>query len=150
MHAPKRILLVEDNELDIELARLVFEERGLEGEVAVARDGQEALDYLRREGPFLARPGGEPALVLLDLNMPRVSGYQVLSAVKGDPELQHLPVVVFSTSTTASDREACARLGANDYVTKPASFETFLSTVRDLTLTYLQGVWPRGLHSAPS
>ncbi|AFZ66198.1 response regulator [Deinococcus peraridilitoris] len=133
--AAHRILLVEDNELDIELAQLVFQERGLDGQVAVARDGQEALDYLRRRGVFESRPEGHPALVLLDLNMPRVSGFQVLSSVKNDPDLRHVPIVVFSTSKV--DRTACEELGADDYVPKPSSFEAFLSTMQDLTNTWL-------------
>lgn len=137
MYSAQHILLVEDNELDIELARLVFQERGLEGELTVARDGQEALDYLRREGEYEARPEGHPALVLLDLNMPRVSGYQVLSSVKRDPALWHVPIVVFSTSNF--DQDVCARLGADDYVPKPGNFDEFLKTVHDLTHTWLDG-----------
>ncbi|WP_019587876.1 response regulator [Deinococcus apachensis] len=127
---PKHLLLVEDNEHDVELARAALEESEVRCEVTVARDGQEALDLLRGAG-------SQPDLVLLDLNMPRVSGHEVLRAVKGDAALRHVPVVVFTTSNEASDRDACAAAGADDYVLKPGRFEGLVEAVNRLGRRWL-------------
>ncbi|GBF06228.1 response regulator containing a CheY-like receiver domain and an HTH DNA-binding domain protein [Deinococcus aerius] len=132
---PKHLLLVEDNEHDVELARAALDESEVRCEVTVARDGQEALDLLRGGG------SRQPDLVLLDLNMPRVSGHEVLRAVKGDATLRHVPVVVFTTSNEVSDRDACTAAGADDYVLKPGRFDQLVEAVdrlgrRWLTLTF--------------
>ncbi len=128
--ALKHLLLVEDNEHDVELARAALAESDVRCEVRVARDGQEALDLLR---------GAEqrPDLVLLDLNMPRVSGPEVLRALKGDAALRDVPVVVFTTSNEARDREACAVAGADDYVLKPGRFDQLVETVNRLGQRWL-------------
>lgn len=137
MAPTRRILLVEDNENDVELARLAFAERGLEADVTVARDGQEALDYLYGEGPHTGRGEEAPALVLLDLNMPRVSGYEVLRRVKEHPRLRTVPVVVFTTSDAAGDRRLCDALGADAYLVKPFDFSSFVDVVGELATTWL-------------
>lgn len=127
---PKHLLLVEDNEHDVELARAALEESEVRCRVSVARDGQEALDLLRGEGH-------QPDLVLLDLNMPRVSGHEVLRALKGDAALRHVPVVVFTTSNEALDREACAAAGADDYMLKPGRFDQLVEAVNRLGRRWL-------------
>lgn len=134
---PHHVLLVEDDQFDVELARLAWAESALSGEPEVVRDGQDALNYLRREGQYHSRVAGEPRLVLLDLNMPRVSGLELLGALKRDPELRHLPVVVFTTSDERRDREACAALGADDYLIKPSNFERFVGLLNDLAARWL-------------
>lgn len=117
------VLLVEDNEADALLVEESF--RGLRGVrlIHVARDGFEALTYLRREGPY--QRAARPHLVLLDINMPRMDGYGVLEAMKSDPALQVIPVVVLTTSGREEDVAACYRSGANSYVHKPADFQQF-------------------------
>ncbi|AFZ67093.1 response regulator [Deinococcus peraridilitoris] len=107
------ILLVEDNPLDVELAMIAFEECGLQRQVIHKSDGHEALEYLTHQ------PGPLPRLVLLDLNMPRVNGFEVLQAMKQHATYQHVPVVVFTTSETDTDRERCYELGADDFLHKP-------------------------------
>lgn len=128
--ATKHLLLVEDNEHDVELARAALAESDVHCEVTVARDGQEALDLLRGAGQ-------RPDLVLLDLNMPRVSGPEVLRALKGDAVLRDVPVVVFTTSNEARDREACTVAGADDYVLKPGRFDQLVETVNRLGQRWL-------------
>ncbi|WP_027482745.1 response regulator [Deinococcus pimensis] len=132
-----RILLVEDNELDVELARLAFAARGLDGDVTVARDGQEALDYLHAEGEHAGRPDHVPSLVLLDLHMPRLSGYEVLRRVKADPRLKSVPIVVFTTSDADFDRGLCDELGADAYLCKPFDFLGLVDVVDRLASTWL-------------
>ena len=138
-----RILLVEDNEFDIELARTAFDAIGLPGEPIVTRDGQEALDYLRREGEFAEPHPPSPQLVLLDLHMPRLDGLDVLRSVKQDQRLRDIPVVVFTTSNAPADRAACAALGADDYQVKPNDFGEFLTLVQLLTSRWLAPSDPR-------
>jgi CheY-like chemotaxis protein len=137
----QRILLVEDNEFDIELARLAFAASGYADEVDVARDGQEALDYLEdRLTP--GAPHHRPALVLLDLNMPRVSGHDLLVRLKGNPAYRDVPVVVLTTSDEAIDRDQCARLGVEEYRRKPFDFDEFVETVGQITARWLGGAAP--------
>lgn len=127
---PAEILLVEDNPADIRLTQEVFEEIGLQHHVHVARDGEEALAMLRREGAHAALP--EPDLVLLDLNLPRKDGREVLAEIKSDVRLNHIPVVVLSTSRAERDVVACYHLHANCYLQKPVDFEAFASLIRGL------------------
>lgn len=126
----KHLLIVEDNPHDLELARTALELSEVECEVQVARDGQEALDLLRQAE-------GLPDLVLLDLNMPRVSGHEVLQRVKNDELLRRVPVVVFTTSSEPSDQAACAAAGADDYVVKPGGFEDLIETLNALGRRWL-------------
>lgn len=131
------ILLVEDNVLDVELAFMSFDDHGWSETVTVARDGQEALDYLNRQGDFAARPASDPDLVLLDLNMPRVNGYDVLRQVKADEQLRHIPVVVLTSSNDAGDRELCIRLGADAYTVKPFNYDRFVASVGERARAWL-------------
>lgn len=124
------ILLVEDNPADIRLTQEVFDEIGVPHRLHVARDGEEALAMLRRQGEHAGVP--EPDLVLLDLNLPRKDGREVLSEVKNDPALNHIPVVVLSTSRAERDVLACYHLHANCYLQKPVDFEAFATLIRGL------------------
>jgi CheY-like chemotaxis protein len=132
------LLLVEDDPNDVFMATLAFEAVGLDREVAVTSDGRDALDFLQRTGRHTERPAGFPQLILMDLNMPRMNGFELLSAVKHDASLAHITVVVFTTSGTQRDREACAALGAEDYLVKPHDFQEFVNLVGHLTTRWLQ------------
>lgn len=124
----KMILLVEDNPDDLELAQIALRESGLEKEALVARDGQEAIDLL-----FDAdRQRGEsfPGVVLLDLKLPRVSGFEVLKRMREEERTRYLPVVVMSSSREERDLRECYRLGANSYIQKSLDFGEFLESVR--------------------
>lgn len=128
----KRILLVEDSAADAELAMLGLAEYHLANEVLHARDGVEALDYLCRRGAFADRPPGHPALVLLDLKMPRLDGTEVLRQMKADPELRMIPVVVMTSSREEGDLHRTYALGANAYVVKPVKFHEFVDAVKQV------------------
>lgn len=132
------MLLVEDDPNDVFMATLAFEATGLDKEVAITSDGKDALDFLYRSGRHAERPVGLPQLILMDLNMPRMNGVELLKAVKYDEALAHIPVVVFTTSGAERDREACAALGAEDYLVKPGAFQDFVSLVGNLTSRWLQ------------
>lgn len=128
------ILLVEDSPNDVELTLSALGESGLANEVIWVQDGQEALDYLYRQGTFAGRPEGNPAVVLLDVKMPRVDGLQVLAKVKGDPLLKTTPVVMLTSSREESDVVKSYGLGVNAYVVKPVAFTDFVSALRELGL----------------
>lgn len=130
----KRVLLVEDSENDAALALAAFEEANLAHEVAVVRDGQEALDYLYRQGAYAERPEGHPAVVLLDLKLPRLDGLQVLERIKGDAALRMIPIVMLTSSGQESDLARSYGLGANAYVVKPVSFPAFTLALRQIGL----------------
>ncbi|AWN23626.1 response regulator [Deinococcus irradiatisoli] len=123
MQASGRILLVDDNPNDLELAMIAFEKSGRSPEVLVARSGQEALRVLRQG------EGRLPDVVMLDLNMPQMDGLSVLSAIRSQPDLEGLPVVMLSTSREERDIRACYERGASAYVVKPVEFEQFLTTL---------------------
>jgi CheY-like chemotaxis protein len=125
----KRILLVEDSEADIELTLSALAGHRLANEVVVARDGAEALDYLLRQGAYAGRTGGNPAVVLLDLKMPRVDGLEVLARVKSDPALRSIPIVMLTSSREEPDLVESYRLGVNAYVVKPVDFTQFVSAI---------------------
>jgi CheY-like chemotaxis protein len=128
----KRILLAEDDANDVELTVAALAEFHLANEVVVARDGAEALDYLYRRGSFAARPQGHPAVVLLDLKMPKVNGLEVLRQVKADPNLKSIPIVMVTSSREEADLVQSYELGANAYVVKPVDFQDFVRAVKDL------------------
>lgn len=132
-----RILLAEDSAQDIELTLNALAEHNLTKSVTVARDGAEALDYLCKRGKFSGRENGNPALLLLDLKMPKVDGLEVLRTVKSDPRLRTIPVVVLSSSREEQDVVRSYELGVNAYVVKPVEFEKFLRAVRDLGLFWM-------------
>ena len=127
----KRILLVEDDPKDVELTLAALSEHNLANEVAVARDGVEALDYLYRRGSFAQRPSGNPVVIMLDLKMPRVDGVQVLQQIKEDEQLRLIPVVVLTSSRESMDLKACYQLGVNAYVVKPVRFIEFVEAVKE-------------------
>jgi CheY-like chemotaxis protein len=128
----KPILLVEDDLRDQELTMLALERSQLANDVVLVRDGAEALDYLRREGEHADRAEGNPALVLLDLKLPKVNGLEVLEAVRSNPSLRSVPVVMLTSSQEESDLVRSYELGVNAYVVKPVDFKQFVSAVSDL------------------
>jgi CheY-like chemotaxis protein len=129
---PRRILLAEDNPNDVELTMAALAEINLANDVVVVRDGAETLDYLFRRNGYADRPTGNPAVVLLDLKMPKVDGLEVLSAIKADDTLRTIPVVMLTSSREEQDLARSARLGANAYVVKPVDFRDFIDAVRQL------------------
>jgi CheY-like chemotaxis protein len=128
----KPILLVEDNPKDVELTLVALQRSRLANEVIVLRDGAEALDYLRCEGEHCQRAKGNPAVVLLDLKLPKVDGLQVLSAIKNHETLRQVPVVMLTSSREESDLLKSYQLGVNAYVVKPVAFDDFLRAVQEL------------------
>lgn len=128
----KPILLVDDSAADVALAMEALDELELADHVAVARDGEQALAFLRRAGAHAARPEGLPCVVILDVKMPKMNGFDVLSAIRADPELARVPVVMLSTSNDRDDVERSYALGANGYVVKSLGFEDFSGRLRDL------------------
>jgi CheY-like chemotaxis protein len=138
------ILLVEDNPDDVELTRIAFAEAGIDGRLAVVRDGAEALDYLFARGAYADRAGAPlPAIVLLDLNLPKLDGREVLQGIRGDDRTRNLPVVVLTTSDEPFDVEASYALGVNSYIRKPVDFDQFVSVVKQIGLYWLVLNQPR-------
>lgn len=127
-----KILLVEDNPYDVELTLTALREINLANEVVVARDGQEALDYLYQEEEFAGRPDGNPLVVFLDLKMPGVDGFEVLRRVKGDMELKIIPIVVLTSSREEKDIGESYNLGVNAYIVKPLDFEKCVQVLKEL------------------
>ena len=130
----KRILLAEDNENDVELTLTALGENHLANEVVVVRDGSDAWDFLCHEGRFAGRNGGNPAVVLLDLKMPKVDGLELLHRMRQDPRFRTVPVVVLTSSREETDIVQSYRLGVNAFVVKPVAFEEFVEAVRHLGL----------------
>jgi CheY-like chemotaxis protein len=127
-----RILLVEDDPKDVELTLTALEEYNLANEVVVARDGEEALDYLYSRGNFTTRSGDNPAVLLLDLKLPKINGLEVLQQVKTDEKLKMIPVVVLTSSHEEKDMVASYTLGVNAYVVKPVDFHEFVNAIKEL------------------
>src|SRR5208282_5676973 len=128
----RRILLVEDKAKDVELTLGALEEHRLANGVAVVRDGVEALDYLYARGKFAGRSDGDPAVVLLDIKMPRMDGLEVLRRVKADPQMKEIPIVMLTSSREEPDLKEAYELGVNAYVVKPVGFEQFTEAVRQV------------------
>jgi CheY-like chemotaxis protein len=130
MNTPQNILLVEDNPMDVDLALRAFKRRRLVNTIEVARDGEEALACLARW------EAGEtpPALVLLDLKLPRVDGLEVLRQLKAHPRFRNIPVVVLTTSAESADVRAAYELGANSYIVKPVDFDKFVEVAEHIDL----------------
>lgn len=124
------ILLVEDNAGDVRLTQEALREGKVKNNLNVARDGAEALRFLRREAPFENAP--QPDLILLDLNLPRLDGREVLREIKADPALRVIPVVVLTTSSADADIVRSYQLHANCYITKPVDLEQFISVVKSI------------------
>ena len=127
-----RILIVEDDPKDVELTLTALEEYKLANEVVVTRDGEEALDYLYCRGNFKKRSSNNPAVLLLDLKLPKVNGLEVLQQVKSDEKLKMIPVVVLTSSREEKDLVASYKLGVNAYVVKPVDFHEFVNAIKEL------------------
>jgi CheY-like chemotaxis protein len=127
-----RILLVEDDPKDVELTLTALEDYKLANEVVVAHDGAEALDYLYRRGNFANRSTDNPAVLLLDLKLPKVDGLEVLQQIKADATLKLIPVVVLTSSHEERDMVTSYKLGVNAYVVKPVDFHEFVNAVKEL------------------
>ncbi|WP_328744296.1 response regulator [Streptomyces sp. NBC_00285] len=136
--SPIDVLLVEDDPGDELMTREAFEDNKIGNTLHVVRDGEEALDFLYRRGEHTDAP--EPDLILLDLNLPKYDGRQVLEKIKSDPELSHIPVVVLTTSAAEEDILRSYRLHANAYVTKPVDLDQFIAAVRQIDDFFVQVV----------
>jgi CheY-like chemotaxis protein len=128
----KRILLAEDSERDVELTLAALAEHNLANEVVVARDGEEALDYLYHRGKFTGHANGQPVVVLLDLKMPKLDGLEVLHQMRTDPVLKHVPVVMITSSREEQDLLRSYQLGVNAYVVKPMDFQQFVESIKQV------------------
>lgn len=128
----KPILLVEDNPNDLELTLIALEKSQLANEVVITRDGAEALDYLMCRGEFADRIQGNPAVVLLDLKLPKVDGLEVLDHIRHTPGLNSVPVVMLTSSKEEQDLLRSYELGVNAYVVKPVDFQDFVKAISDL------------------
>ena len=124
------VLLVEDDDGDVLMTREAFEHHKIRNKLHVVRDGEEALQFLHREGPHADAP--RPGLILLDLNLPRRDGREVLAELKADPELRVIPVVVLTTSEAEEDILRSYSLHANAYVSKPVDFDRFVDVIRQI------------------
>lgn len=131
------ILLVEDNPDDCELAELAFQESGLTPEVKIARDGEEALNYLFSQNDSGKGEPFVPSLVLLDLKLPKINGFEVLRRLRANPDTQFVPVVVMTTSGEPEDLVNSYNLGCNSYIRKPVDFTQFQATIRQLAIYWL-------------
>jgi CheY-like chemotaxis protein len=132
----RTILLAEDNANDVELTLAALRHNHVINDVVVVRDGADALDYLYRRNGFARRAAGNPALVLLDLKMPKVDGLDVLRQVKTDPQLRTIPIVILTSSREEQDLVTTYNLGVNAYVVKPVEFTEFIDAVK-----LLGGFW---------
>jgi len=126
------ILLADDNEDDLELEQRALGLYRLANDIVVVRDGAEALDFLYRRGEFSNRNPADPLVFLLDINMPKVNGVEVLQQMKRDPKLRYIPVVMLTSSRQGPDVEQCYNLGANAYVVKPVDFAQFADAVKTI------------------
>ena len=138
MKPDKVILLVEDNPDDVDLTRRAFRRSGIANELVVVEDGEEALRYFRGKGAYAARDVSElPALVLLDLNLPRISGLELLRQLRADARTRRLPVVILTSSKEDQDVAAGYDLGVNSYTRKPVDFAQFARSIERLGLYWL-------------
>lgn len=128
----KTILLAEDNPMDVELTLEALSENNLANNVVVVKDGVEAMEYLNAEGPYENRPEGNPAVLLLDIKMPRMNGMEVLTAIRANDKLRSIPVVMLTSSREEPDLKKCYELGVNAYVVKPVAFKEFLEAVKHI------------------
>jgi CheY-like chemotaxis protein len=140
------ILLVEDNPRDLELTLAALAKCQLANDIVVARDGAEALDFLYSRGEFADRAPGDPAVVLLDLKLPKIDGLEVLEQVKGDPHQRQIPVVMLTSSREERDLLRSYELGVNAFVVKPVDFNAFFEAIQDLGMFWaiLNEPPPRG------
>jgi CheY-like chemotaxis protein len=137
-HRAAEILLVEDNEADARLADEALKESGTSSRLHLVEDGIQAMEFLRQEGQYADAP--RPDVVLLDLNMPRMDGREVLAAVKGDPDLRSIPIVILSTSSAERDVEETYDLHANCFITKPLELDRFIEVIHQIEQFWLNTV----------
>jgi CheY-like chemotaxis protein len=128
----KSILFAEDNPQDAELVMEALDEHKLANRLTLVKDGVEAMEYLRCEGKYTGRKPGNPAVVVLDIKMPRMDGIEVLRAIRSDPALKLIPVVMLTSSLEQQDRIRSYELGSNAYVVKPVKFSDFIAAVKQL------------------
>jgi CheY-like chemotaxis protein len=133
---PGDVLLVEDNPSDVYLTQVAFRRSRTESQIHVVEDGLQAMAFLRRELPYDSAP--RPDLVLLDLNLPRMDGHKVLQAMKDDPDLRSIPVIVLTTSTAEADITRCYENHANCYIAKPVDFDEFERVVLEIESFWFQ------------
>lgn len=131
-----QILLVEDNEGDILLTLEAFKELKVKSKVDVVKDGAEAIEFLKRQGQYAG--SSAPHLILLDINMPRLNGIEVLDFIKNDAKLKKIPVVMLTTSSAESDITACYEKSANCFITKPLDFDSFVDVVQSIELFWFR------------
>jgi CheY-like chemotaxis protein len=146
-----RVLLVEDDPRDVELTLTALGESNLANEVVVTRDGEQALDYLYCRGEFSTRVNDNPAVMLLDLKLPKIDGLEVLRQIKSDERLKLIPVVVLTSSHEERDLIRSYRLGVNAYVVKPVDFHEFLNAIKELGVFWalINQPPPASLRNAP-
>ncbi|MDQ2136675.1 response regulator [Alcaligenaceae bacterium A4P071] len=132
MNDLRPILLVEDNSNDIELTLAALKQCNIANEVTVVRDGAEALDYVYRKGTHAKRPAGDPAVILLDLKLPKVDGLEVLERLKTDPEQRQIPIVMLTSSREERDLVRSYQFGVNSFVVKPVEFSEFFEAIQSL------------------
>jgi CheY-like chemotaxis protein len=128
----KTILLVDDNMMDVELTLEALGEYNLANNVVVAKDGVEAMDFLNCSGKFKDRKPGNPAVIMLDIKMPRMNGIEVLAAIRADENLKSIPIVMLTSSREEPDLKRCYELGVNAYVVKPVDFRDFVDAVKNI------------------
>ncbi len=129
---PVEILLVEDSESDLQLTLRALKKANVTNRIEVARDGEEALDFMLARGPHAGRPGENPRLVLLDLKLPKVDGLDVVRALKHDPRTRSVPIVILTSSKEQRDIVESYDLGVNSYIVKPVDFDGFMKAVMEL------------------
>lgn len=132
MTALRRILLAEDDQRDVELTLAALDEISLANKVDVVNNGEEALDYLFKRGTYKNRAHTNPAVVVLDVKMPKVDGLEVLKQIKKSKKLRTIPVVILTSSKMESDLIASYNLGANAFIVKPVQFEEFMKTIKEI------------------
>jgi CheY-like chemotaxis protein len=132
----RSILLVEDNAGDVRLTREALREADVSADLVAVPDGEQAMDFLRKEGDHVE--AARPDLILLDLNLPKKNGLEVLEEIKGDPELRRTPVIMLTTSSSARDVAACYDRGVNCYVVKPLDLDEFTGLVREINRFWLE------------
>jgi len=130
MREPRPILIAEDNPNDVELTLAALADHNLANQVVVVKDGVEVLEYLRREGEYRLRDPGAPAVVILDIKMPRMNGLETLRAIRADRDLKAIPVVMLTSSSEQQDLLRSYELGTNAYVVKPMSFSEFFDAMK--------------------
>ncbi len=132
MNSLNSVLLVEDNPNDVELTLSALKEARLANEIVVTNDGEQALEYLMRRGRYAGRTSPNPAVILLDLKMPKIDGHEVLRRIRADPYLRLIPVVILTSSREEKDLYSSYDKGANSYVVKPVDFEEFIEGISKL------------------